>query len=137
MQTTSLRATCKKLAQLLREVAAQYRPCAGSSGQANSLLRYQAFLEELQRCEDADCSDLGGDSSGSGTEGVVFRPRDAVKLHSLQAAQHNGKIGTLVAFHADSSRWRVDLANGSSLKVKEANLTKLPTNSSPRHAAGF
>ena len=64
------------------------------------------------------------EAAASSTASDVLRAGDRVELHSLKdKPEYNGKAGTLVAFDAESERWRVDLESGDSLTLKAGNLT--------------
>ena len=115
VQTTSIRGTCKRLEEILRDVASQYQ-CSSALGRgrggmeygrggtvgSEKLLRYDAFLEGLGGCGDwgdeggaADGREEGGGggaaaaghSSSSRGHGDPLCARDFVELHSLQAVQ--------------------------------------------------
>jgi len=85
-------------------------------------------LRELQGMRDSKATDDVQDSASEQQVDVFnflmakFEPDAEVELHSLQAAENNGKRGTLVSYDSEAGRWLVQMKDADWFRLKPANL---------------
>lgn len=95
----------------LRQVETAHAPAA-AGGQAAQEQADAALARALQELEHQDML----------KQHQMRQENAQVELHSLLAAENNGKRGRLVSFDTEAGRWKVEMKNGDVLKLKPANL---------------